>query len=202
MGLVVKLFGEKRLSEIYRAHAASQVKEGMELAFHDDKGRKWWQWKSEAALPPNRTADAQSHLEFMAAGLSAKTWEQVLDAVDVALAHGKVTEAGAILQKCRDLQKKIVNFDAMVNVIAVYYLREDEDPLTVDPVIHQEKCNFLKSEYEGGRFFFRLPLLMKLLDIRQDQQDILLRLYSEFQAEMKSLKTSLDLLTSKPLGKK
>ena len=57
----------------------------------------------------------------------------------------------------------MLTLDALVNVIASYYVREDEDPSVHSDAIHAQKCNWIKAQVEAGGFFFRHPSLIASL---------------------------------------
>ena len=154
----------ERLSEIYRKELAKRAKDNLEAAFHDDKGRLWFSFRDDALLPVSRIAEQHTHLQYLAAGLSAETWSKALEAINDRFAHSDMIGAGVVLHGLTGLEKRIVNLDAMVNVLAVNYVREDEDPTVINAVIHAEKCDYLKTETEQGRFFFRLPMCLRLLN--------------------------------------
>ena len=183
MSLLIKLIGEERLSAIYRTYASKQVKTGMSAEFQDDKGRWYYSFLDEGDVPVARLAESHTHMQYMAAGLSPEVWKEAYEKMTALYAKGEFVKAGVILNDLTDLEKKIVNLDALINIIAVNYVREDEDAVTVNQSIHLDKCNFLKTETEEGRFFFRLPMFAKLLnkailskeDAEQFYQDYLQR---------------------------
>jgi hypothetical protein len=132
----------------------------------------------------------------MAAGLNAETWRKALDTINVCFAKSDMIGAGVVLHGLTDLEKRIVNLDAMVNVLAVNYVREDEDPTTINTVIHSEKCNYLKHETEHGRFFFRLPMCLRLLSVVTLSTDESKNLWTSYEKETRNLLSVWSTLTS------
>lgn len=187
MGFLIRLLGEERLSKIYRAHAAKKVRQGMVAEFQDDKGRWYYSFRDEADVPITRLSHAHTNMQYMAAGLSADLFHQAMDEVTVALAKSNIVKAGAIISDLTDLNKKIVNLDAMINVVAVYYVREDEDEIKISNTIQQEKCDFLKSETEDGRFFFRVPRFVNLLGGQIPSSEELDALWTGYQKQLETL---------------
>jgi hypothetical protein len=96
----------------------------------------------------------------------------------------------------------VVNLDAMINVVAAYYVREDEDAVKVSNKIHAEKCDFLKSETEDGRFFFQVPRFVQLLSGQTPSSEELERLWQGYQKQMETimrrLSTSVSEKSAKP----
>ena len=164
MNLLIKLLGEERLSNIYRSYASKQIKKGMKAEFQDDKGRWYYTFHDEADVPIARLAEAHTFMQFLAAGLSPDTFDKAYGTLTELFATKQFIKAGVVINDLTDLNKRIVNLDALVNIIAVNYVREDEDPTVVNQGIQSSKCDFLKSETEQGRFFFRLPMFARLLN--------------------------------------
>lgn len=190
--------GTVRLSEIYRIELAKLSRNGLKAEFHDDHGRLWSTFQDDSDIPVTRMSEAHTHLQYLAAGVSAETLQKSLDAVSEQFAKGKMVEAGAILFNLTELGKRIVNFDALINVIAVHYVREDEDPIKFSATIHGEKCNYLKHETEEGRFFFRLPIALRLLHASTISTEDAQMLWSQFMAAKTRQLSVLSTSTSPP----
>lgn len=183
MSLLIKLLGEERLSNIYRTYAAKQVKKGLKAEFQDDKGRWYYSFRDEQDLPHTRSAKSQTYSQYLASGLSGEMFDEAYEKINELFAHGDYLGAGVIINDLKVLKLNIVNVDIIVNIIAVNYIREDEELAVISDSIHQEKCDFLKSETEQGRFFFRVPEWLNLLkkagilseESEQFYQDFLLK---------------------------
>lgn len=164
MNLLIKLIGERRLSKIYQRYAAKQVKERLKAEFQDDEGRWYYSFRDDNDVPIERAAMTQTNRQYISAGLSGETIKQALSNINELYAKGEYVKAGVIIHDLQEMQAGILNFDALIGILAANYVREDEDLSIISNSIHQEKCNFLKSETSEGRFFFRLPLFIKLLN--------------------------------------
>jgi hypothetical protein len=70
-------------------------------------------------------------------------------------------------------------------------VREDEDTVKVTPTIHAEKCEFLKTETEEGRFFFRLPMFASLLTNHPVSKEQSTQLWQAYQTELERLNLQL-----------
>jgi hypothetical protein len=144
----------------------------------------------------------QTHRQYLAAGLSGETIKEALEKTNSCYAHGDYVAAGVIIKDLLELQSKIINFDALINILAVNYVREDEDVALVSTNIHQEKCNFLKSETEEGRFFFRLPEFVRILNGQPLSSEELERFYQSYISQRDRLMKKWSLLHSEILKKK
>ena len=194
---IIKLLGEERLCEIYRKHAAKQIRKGMVAEFQDDQGRWYYSIKDVEFTPITRPAEAQTAIQYLAAGMTGDSFEHAMNTLTACIAKNDTIGAGAIVSDLLEFKKKVINFDAIVNIIAVNYIREDEDGVHISSTIHAEKCEFLKRETEAGRFFFRLPLLTSLLNGQAVSNEQLTRLYLHFTDEMKSLRLKQDYYLTK-----
>ena len=196
MNLLVELIGERRLSEIYRRHAARQVREGMKAEFQDGMGRWYYSFRDDGDIPIARTSAAHTHMQYMAAGLDAETWKKAMSTITELLAKSEIVKAGAVINDMTDLEKKIINFDAVINIIAVHYVREDEDTGAISDSIHAEKCDFLKSETEEGRFFFRLPMFARLLNQSTISKEDASKFWTDYMEKRKTVLRRMSSLIS------
>lgn len=201
MNLLIKLIGEERLCDIYRKHAAKQIRKGMVAEFQDDQGRWYYSIKDVEYTPITRPTEAQTAIQYLAAGMTGDSFEAAMNTLTACIANNDMLGAGAIVSDLLEFKKKVINFDAIVNIIAVNYIREDEDAIHISSAIHAEKCEFLKRETEAGRFFFRLPLLTSLLNGQTVSNEQLTQLYHHFTSELKSLKLKQDYYLTKNLPK-
>ena len=163
MSLLIKLLGEERLSNIYRSYAAKQIKAGLKGEFQDNQGRWYYSFRDDQDLPHTRSAKSQTYSQYLAAGLSGDMFKEAYTRINELFAHADYLGAGVIINDLKELNQNIVNVDIIINIMAVNYVREDEEVAVISDTIHQEKCDFLKSETEHGRFFFRMPEWLNLL---------------------------------------
>jgi len=194
--LLTKLIGSQRLSDLHRYNAAKYAKGQMVAEFLDDKGRWYYSFPDEATVPHTRLSEGHTHREYLAVGLSAAMINEAFNTMTELHAHGKHVQASIVLFDMMDLNKKVVNFDSIINIMAVNYVREDEDVVSISSTIHGEKCDFLKSEAEGGRFFFQLPSFLKLLNGQTLSKSDATNLYREFLAQKENLKRRWSILLS------
>ena len=122
--------------------------------FIDNEGRRWYTFP-KGEVPVVRMARLKTSYDILSRGLSGEIIDHAFDAANKCLAHGKIAEAGRVLCDLKELKDTVVNMDAFINIIAVSYVREDEDPDTVADHIHAEKVAYLSAESEQGRFFFQ-----------------------------------------------
>ena len=151
------------LDRLNRVRASQHLRAGLTYQFPDEHGLKWYTFTDPETFPLSRLAAQQTALRFLQAGLSAKEYKESMDAVIDLLDKGETVKAGAVIMELHSLPDKVLTLDALVNVIASYYVREDEDPSVHSDAIHAQKCNWIKSQVEDGGFFFRHPSLVSSL---------------------------------------
>jgi hypothetical protein len=169
--------------------------------FIDSEGRRWFTY-AKGETPVARMAKLKTYYDILSRGLSGEVIDTAFTAANECLAKGNIAEAGRVLCDLKDLKDSVVNMDAFINIIAVSYCREDEDPDTVTDHIHKEKIDFLMSETEAGRFFFRTAVwkdcerTFNLSSMDAEQ------LLTEYRAEMARLQRRWSVLASGKLSEK
>ena len=158
--LLIKVLDIDRLN---RVRASQYLRAGLTYQFPDENGLKWYTFTDPETFPLSRLAAQQTALRFLQAGLSAKEYKESMDTVIDLLDKGETVKAGAVIMELHSLPDKVLTLDALVNVIASYYVREDEEPSVHSDAIHAQKCNWIKSQVEAGGFFFRHPSLISSL---------------------------------------
>jgi hypothetical protein len=158
--LLIKVLDLDRLN---RVRASQNLRAGLTYQFPDENGLKWYTFTDPETFPLSRLAAQQTALRFLQAGLSAKEYKDSMDTVIDLLDKGETVKAGAVIMELHSLPDKVLTLDALVNVIASYYVREDEEPSVHSDAIHAQKCNWIKSQVEDGGFFFRHPSLIASL---------------------------------------
>jgi hypothetical protein len=187
----MKLFEDYILRQ-HKRILAKQSKAKLQAQFKDDMGRWWSTFRDASDFPVSRLAAQQTQMQFLASGLTGKQMDDALSAVLDAWANNKLDVAGAIIQSLRELPKKVFNLHVLVNIIAVSYVRSDEDESVFNEAIHSEKCDWLLGEIERGTFFFERPHLIQLLSQYGISGDQLTSSFYASKAAARSLSSLLD----------
>jgi hypothetical protein len=169
--------------------------------FIDTQGRRWFTY-AKGELPVARMAKLKTYYDILSRGLSGEVIDTAFEAANECLAKGKIAEAGRVLCDLKDLKDSVVNMDAFINIIAVSYCREDEDPDTITDHIHTEKINTLMAETEAGRFFFRTSVWKDCVRTFNLSSMDAAQLLTEYQAEMERLQRRWSVLTSGKLSER
>jgi len=170
----------------------------LQLAFIDDKSLAWYEYPSGMGNSVRRLSDSLQAAEYLTARMSPVLLDNAFADVNKALAHGKVTEAGAILMRLKTIKDEVIPVDVIINMIANDLVREDESLTEKNDIIHQEKCDHLKKVIDNGdHFFFHLTVvkdLSKQFKISNKDWKVLL---NGFQDAVNEAQAGRDILLSK-----
>jgi hypothetical protein len=169
--------------------------------FVDDEGRKWFTY-AKGEVPVLRMAKIKTYYDILNRGLSGQVIDECYETHNKCLAHGDIVGAGVVMHDMKQLKDHIVNMDAFINIIAVSYVREDENPNTIADHIHAEKTNFLLSETEQGRFFFRTEVWKDCAKVYKISSMDVEQLLTDYRLQMERLQKRWSVLRSGTLSKK
>lgn len=196
--LIIATFDVQRLFELQKAKA---TKAKLKAEFKDDLGRWYYTFQDDNDFPLSRTASQQTALQYLASGLTGKQFEDAMEALTVALANNNPIDAGAIIHRLTELPKTILNLDAIINVVAANYIREDEEPMIYNQTIHDQKCNWIMQQVEEGGFFLKSPKWIALLRGLGITSQVLTDNLQGWQLQKRQLKALLDLTRSRSQAK-
>ena len=158
---LLKLLPMQRLINLRNA---KNSKGKLKAEFTDENGRWWSTFSDEQDMPLIRLAAIQTHMQYLASGLTGQTFNAAMELLTECLAKNEIVNAGVVIYDLKETPKKILNLHSLINIIAVNYVRSDEDPNEVNESIHQQKCNWMLEQIEEGSFFLSHPSLIKSLN--------------------------------------
>jgi hypothetical protein len=171
--LIYRLFKTQILKLYYLDQPKKKGFEGFEKAFVDSNGKDYLKPINDFDLPIQRVRDLETKLMRVRAGLSDENLDQFFDAMEKALGGGRkvdVAMIGHLIIEMRKRKELLLHPDLMFDIVALRYIREDEDPAIVDAEIHRQKVEQFKKDSREGLydFFYKaglsqyLPYLSKL----------------------------------------
>ena len=201
MKLIFKLLSKVAPSTIDEYISQRWVKpldfNDLTLAFVDSTGKAWYEFPDGLGNPMKRMAANLQAYEYLTARMSPEMFDAAVEDVNMALAHGKVVEAGAILTRLKSLKDEVIPVDVLINLIATDLVREDENPKDHNKQIHQDKCNYLKDAIDrGDSFFFRLTVVKDLSKRFKISNEGWTTISKGFQEAVKAAKEERDILLS------
>jgi hypothetical protein len=147
--------------------------EVMKKVFVDSNGKSYYTPVNDMDLPIQRTRDLETKLMRLRAGLSDENLDLFFTAMEKALGQGKkpdVAMIGHLIIEMRKRKELLLHPDLMFDIVALRYIREDEDPSIVDLEIHKQKVTQFIQDSKAGLydFFYQsglatyIPYLTKL----------------------------------------
>jgi hypothetical protein len=151
-------------SEWFRAkvnklwHYKSDTLKGAEFAFVDAKGRKYYKFVDDMDIPIIRKGQIQMFLTELSRGLDAAETSMFLNnmekQIEVALSQPKnVSQVSKYLASLMHLvgemklrKDNILHPTLLMDMAAVVFIREDENPFEFDIKLHNEKVHTFKTD--------------------------------------------------------
>lgn len=175
MRLLFLLFGPAIHRYIAKGYLRPKGFDGMQVAFSGPDGRSYWSWQDIGEMTPVRQKHIERCLKMADAGIGEKMLSELCDMGEAAnlealkasdkaaksKAHARV---GYIFGEIRNRSREVIPEEVYMDMVAIFAVREDEDPRTFDPAIHGQKIEMLtKAMKDGHDFFGKLPALKTLL---------------------------------------
>jgi hypothetical protein len=150
--------------------------------FADTDG-KWYYSFDGLAMPINRVAQAENYKIWLNNGLTKKNLLYFLDesdkSVNAALVRDKefakqMAKIITINNEIRERAKMVIPSELIYNILAVQFIREDEDPVSFNNNIHLEKVAMFKNIDSNNNYSFflhtkQLKMLLHSLNMSEGQ---------------------------------
>ncbi len=165
-------------------------------------GHTYYRYPRETNMPLERFQEVMTLLERLSSGLSGSEMELILDKMDAAIAAGlsqpkNAATMAALVHIIRERQTSVIHRDLLLNLAAVWLIRDDEKPSIVNPEIHKQKLEVFEAlAEEGARDFFTkisIEPLMPLLGMSADEFQML---WNYNRTQMAKLKEAVTLVGS------
>lgn len=168
------------------------------------EGHTYYRFPDNENLPFYRFAQAMFLIERLSSGISGQEMEKILEVMEKAVADGlSKPKPASVVATCihalRERQSNIIHKDLLLNIAAVWTVRDDETVTgALNPKIQAEKLELFErlAQKEGEHAFFislAIERLKPLLSISPEQFN---ELWQSNQAQIASLNKQMELLTS------
>lgn len=185
--MILKLLYKAFKKQFQKIAASEQMKpigfDKMEKCFVDSLGFQYYKVSNSMDLPIERKGKINTYLTWINLGLGTflvkkKDGKEVeytelgliLDAMEEALNKGvnnkpNAAMIGALIREIRERENLIIHTELLYNILAVQWIREDENPAVFDEEKHIEKIKQFKIEVSQSNsyFFFATTKLNELL---------------------------------------
>jgi hypothetical protein len=171
----------------------------------DSNGLRFYRFPKAMGLPIDRLGQLKMYTQYLSKGLSAEEDEQIDQAIRKALEDGlsnprsgAAARIGALLMEREKRKQFTFHTNLFYNILAVQWVREDENPLVFDQAIHFEKVkNFMADESkESILFFFHQTELSGLTSLLKILAKDVPTYYQESKQMIQELGEKLSLINS------
>lgn len=177
------------------------------FAFTDLDGNNYYRFENQDIISKDRLGKLKEYYTWLIRGLDNKELDELLYGVREGIVNAMknvdnpklvskyLANSIAYTAEIQMRSEKISNVELYYNLLAVQYIRHDEDPLIFSEAIQQEKViAFKKGAGQLDSFFFALPEyanLCKLLNITANEWTVFQELSAMVQNRNQSVKTLL-----------
>jgi hypothetical protein len=164
------------LKHYYKDQPKRSGFELMQKAFVDSDGNIYYVPKNDFDYPVKRSKELQKRLIRVNSGLSEETLDLFFDAMRKALGRGKnpdISRIGFLIEEMALRKEILIDIDLFFDILALKYIREDENPALVDLQIHKQKIEQFTKDSEGGLydFFYKMGLITLIPYLKKSEDD-------------------------------
>lgn len=175
----------------------------LEKAFIDSNGVNYYKFTNDFDIPLIRAKELQKKLLKLKSGLSDENLDKFLEAMVKALNGGRnpdLARIGHLVTEMKLRQEILIHPDLLMDIVALSYIREDENPSELNKEIHTQKIEqFHKDSKEGLYDFFYKSGLSKyapyLSSMEEDWEEYLIESTAKIKAMNKNLNEYLGVLS-------
>jgi hypothetical protein len=174
--LIYKLFKPFFLKYYFLDQSKKSGFEKMVKVFVDSNGKAYYTTPNDFDTPLERIRGIERCVRQISAGLSEDEDNKILDAMEKALGDGKkpnIAMIGHLIIEKRRRKDMTLHPDAMFDLLAYKYVREDEDPSVIDKTIHAQKIEQFRKDSKDGLydFFYKMGLSAYIPYLTKSEND-------------------------------
>jgi len=206
---------KKHRLELLAIHQSETVRKigarDLEHRYTDLNGVNYSGFTSDMSLPVDRLGRLYSFMEILMKGMTVAEDEAIDKAITDALESGlknpkekAAAKIGALIMEREKRRKMVIHTEILYNLLAVQWIREDEDPATFNNEIHMQKViQFQKEVGEGSSYpFFQVPELKQLNSFLKMSKEEWDAFWNESLIQQKVLTEALKTIYSSEQGSK
>lgn len=158
------LFSKVVLKVYFNSQSKKSGFENMNKAFVDSNADIYYLPKSDFDYGLRRSKEIQKRLSRINSGLSDDELNKFIEALENALNGGrnpKLADIAFLIGEIKARQEIWIHEDLWFDILALKYIREDENPAVFDMEIHKQKVAQFQKDSEGGLydFFYKMGLI-------------------------------------------
>ena len=206
---------KKHRLELLAIHQSETVRKigarDLEHRYTDLNGVNYSGFTSDMSLPVDRLGRLYGYMEILMKGMTVQEDEAIdkaiIDALESGLKNPKEKAAakiGALIMEREKRRKMVIHTEILYNLLAVQWVREDEDPATFNNEIHMAKVIQFQKEVDhyGSYPFFQVPELVQLNSFLRLSKNEWESYWSESLIQQKVLQEALKTIYSSDTGLK
>lgn len=176
--------------------------ENMHKAFVDSVGRIYYVPKNDFDYPIARAKEIQKRLTRVQSGLSEEVTDMFFEAMRKALRQKQpdIPRVGFLIEEMALRKEIYIDNDLFMDILALKYIRSDENPAIVDKEIHLQKITQFNLDSQGGLrdFFYKMgliqliPYLSKLEEDWDEYTERSIRLMKMHESHLKAYLSALN----------
>ena len=175
------------------------------IDYIDSKGHTYSRFPKSMALPIDRLGQLKQFTQYLSKGLSAEEDDAIDEAIEKALQDGLTNQKsgaaariGALIMERKKRKQFTFHTNLFYNILAVQWVRDDENPLVFDQAIHFDKVKtFMEDEKsESTLFFFHQQELSGLTSLLKILENDVPKYLAESKLKAQELQEKLSLINS------
>lgn len=199
-----KLFSKPFIKH-YQAEQRKPVGfDDLEFAF-ELGGKKFYRFSEQTSMPISRMTQLEIRIMHKFTGLLGKELDLIVEGIETnqmkaVECWGKRDEfikynsrITGLTNELKFRNKRIIHDQILYEILAISYVREDENPAKYDNQVQQEKVVLFQEEsYSETKFFFQLPEVRDWLRLLQLSEDNWIVYLNDSRLVRKSLEIILN----------
>lgn len=161
----------------------------------DSNNKSYYAFASDMELPLVRLQALLPKLKSLKYGFDEEQEDRIWEAIEAAINNGKkpdIAQIGFIAKERGKRKDMVINKDLLFDIVALRYIREDENPGLLDIEIHKEKIvQFKKDSVDGLYNFFYLAGLAELVPLLKTTEKDFLEFLMDSEVKNQALNLSL-----------
>ncbi|HWB62976.1 MAG TPA: hypothetical protein VG603_05640 [Chitinophagales bacterium] len=159
--LIIRLLAavgfKKAIGDYVYAHQSKTYREYLEFAFVDSKGKKYYRFNDLKNMPLallEQLTILQLEIESRIKGPDLDEWIAHCKAIVSSGSRTAVADVGHMLGALEERRTVLLDPVLMLEVAALLYIREDEDPTVYNKDLHREKFIQLNEDQKNTLYDF------------------------------------------------
>ena len=158
---------KKALTDYVYQHQSKSYKEYLEFAFADSNGKKYYRFNALENMPLTlleQLTILQMKVESRIKGTDLDEWIKASKKVISDKSPSAISDLGYMLGALEERRKLLFDPVLMMEIAALLYIREDENPALYSKDLHREKFIQFEKDKAGGLYdFFQSAGLSKYM---------------------------------------